>query len=87
LIGKGLALGILHKYNDALVYFDKALSIDANNVNALIGKGTTLGSLQRYSEALTYFDKALIINPNDPVALEGKRVSLMAKDLATTGRD
>src|SRR4029078_7314823 len=64
LIGKGLALGILHKYSEAIPYFDKVLSIDANNVDALSGKGSALGGLHRCSEAIPYFDKALSINPN-----------------------
>lgn len=53
------------RFNEALSYFDDALKINPNYIDALIAKGTVLVSLKRNDEAIEYFNKALKINPLD----------------------
>ena len=73
LYNKGLSLGSLGRYQDAIQYFDKVLKIQPNNVKALYNKGLSLGSLGRYQDAIQYFDKVLEINPNNTKALNSKK--------------
>ena len=51
------------KYDEAIVYYDKALEIKPNDVDALNNKGLALYNLERYEEAITYYEKALEIDP------------------------
>ena len=61
---KGIALLNLGKSNESIAYFDKALTINPNDVNTLTQKGLALGRLREYNESISYFDKALAINRN-----------------------
>jgi heparosan-N-sulfate-glucuronate 5-epimerase len=73
---KGLALAKLGKYNESIVFFDKALAINPNNTAALNNKGLALAKLGKYNESIVFFDKALAINPNYVYALNNKNSSL-----------
>src|SRR5215212_1797923 len=63
-------------YEEAIVYFDRALAIDPNDIDALINKGIALDGLRRYQEAILYYDSALAIDPNDIDALINKGADL-----------
>ena len=65
-------LNSMGRFNDALSYLDRALSIDPTNVLALINKGISLDGLGRFDEELTYYDKALSIDPNNKNAINNK---------------
>ena len=54
---KGLALGNLGKYQEAIEWYDKALKIDPNYVDALNNKGIALNNLGKYQEAIEWYDK------------------------------
>jgi tetratricopeptide (TPR) repeat protein len=45
---KAVALNSLGRFDEAIAYLDKALSIDPNNVLALINKGVSLDGLGRF---------------------------------------
>ena len=68
---KGTSLYNLGKFNESIAYFDKALSIDPNNVTTLDNKGLALlsVSINNYTQAITYFDKALSIDPKNIAVL------------------
>ena len=51
-------------------YFQKALNIDGNNIEALSGMGQALSSCHQYYDAERYLRKALSINPEYVPALE-----------------
>jgi tetratricopeptide (TPR) repeat protein len=51
LTGKGLDLGILGYYTEAIGYFNKALAIDPNNTFALIGKANLLRNYIEFHKA------------------------------------
>ena len=59
----------LGDYNEAIIYFDKALAIDPKYEPAYINKGLALYGLGKYNEAINSYEKALTINPNDGAAL------------------
>jgi len=75
LIYKGLALYNQSNFTEALQYFDKALSIDPRNAEALNDKADALRKLGNNTEALKYYDKALDIDPKNPDALNDKGVA------------
>ena len=52
----------------ALKYFDAALSINANNYDALVNKAGVLHKLNKNSDAMMSLDKALNIKNNDLIA-------------------
>ncbi|HXS59539.1 MAG TPA: hypothetical protein VN703_01875, partial [Candidatus Sulfopaludibacter sp.] len=52
--------------------FDKALTIDPKNTDALNGKGFALEDSNNSTGAIMYFDKTLAISPKDPDALKEK---------------
>ncbi len=62
--------------NAALELFDRALSIDLNNYNALCNKGICLYELGEMKTAIEVFDCALAINPDGYDALRQKGVCL-----------
>jgi tetratricopeptide (TPR) repeat protein len=64
LTNKGIALFNLERYTEAIKYFDKALAIDPQYVDALNNKGRALSHLGNYTGGIEYFDKALAIDPN-----------------------
>ena len=73
---KGLSLGNLKNFKEAIEHFDKVLAIDPNNINALNNKGLSLGNLKNFKEAIEHFDKVLAIDPNNINALNNKGLSL-----------
>ena len=75
---KGIALGKLGRYEEAITWFDKALSIDPRNFYSLSYKGAALGLLGRYEESINWIDKSLEVNPNALETLNGKAAALFA---------
>ena len=60
------------KVEEAIEFYDSALTNDRNCYSAWLGKGTALKILKRYEEALDCYERALILN----------RDSIMAECLA-----
>jgi tetratricopeptide (TPR) repeat protein len=60
------------KYNDAIVIYDKALSITPDDPDILTNKGKVLAKLNKYHEAIQSFDKVLSVDPNHVGALYNK---------------
>ena len=59
-------------FDKAIEWYDKVLTIDKNNVEALSKKGEVLSNLNNYSDAFELVDKALNIEPNSIIALNAK---------------
>jgi tetratricopeptide (TPR) repeat protein len=57
-------------------WYDKALSINQNNVPALVQKGTELVNQGDGAQAITWLDKALSIDPTNLMALVSKGAAL-----------
>ena len=57
-------------------WYDKALSVNQNNLPALVEKGTDLVIKGDGEEAITWLDKALNIDPTNLMALVGKGAAL-----------
>ena len=61
---KGVDLVNTGNYEEAILYFDKALEINPNDVHVLNSKGWALNLMENYYEAKIIFDKILYGIPN-----------------------
>ena len=52
-------------YNNALNFFEQAISLDQRDPDLWNLKGIVLRSLGRYDEAISCFNKSLSIDPRD----------------------
>lgn len=62
---KARALSNLCEYERALVYYDKALELDEDDVFALNGKTAALNKLKRYEQSLEIIERGLELNSSD----------------------
>jgi tetratricopeptide (TPR) repeat protein len=72
----GLLYAAAQDYENAIISWDKALSIQPDNPAALTIKGVALSALGRYPEAIAAYDQALAIQPDNPAALTIKGIAL-----------
>ena len=56
--------------------YEKVLSIEAENLDALINKGSVLHILKRYSEAIFCYDTVLNCDKRNTIALAYKGLSI-----------
>lgn len=70
---------IVESQDSKIKWYDKALTVNRNNVPALVEKGTDLASQGKAEQAITWLDKALNIDSNNIMALISKGDAL--KDL------
>ena len=73
---RGIALGNLGRYEEALEAFNKALEINPEDESDLLWKGFVLLSLNKHEETVEAFSKALEINPKNDYALSRKGIAL-----------
>ncbi|MDE1769032.1 MAG: tetratricopeptide repeat protein [Thaumarchaeota archaeon] len=72
----GLEFAKIGKYEDAIIWYDKAIEINSNDDTLLDNKGIALSTLGKYEESIIWFDKALKINPDHANALKQKEIAL-----------
>ena len=63
-------------YEQAIVFYDRALTVEPNATDTLTNKGLILIELLRYEEAIDVFDKILSIDPKNVDGLYNKGVAL-----------
>jgi predicted O-linked N-acetylglucosamine transferase (SPINDLY family) len=61
---KGNTLKNLKRYDKALSFYDKAIKLKPNFVEAYYNKGNTLKNLKRYDDALSCYDQAIKLKPD-----------------------
>jgi tetratricopeptide (TPR) repeat protein/CBS domain-containing protein len=62
---QGYKLAKMKKFEEAIVFFEKALLIDKNFIDALNNHGWASSQLGRYEEAISYYENAKKIDPNN----------------------
>lgn len=67
---------VVESLNTKVNWYDKALSVNQNNVPALVQKGTDLVSQGNGKHAIAWLDKALGIDPTNLMALISKGAAL-----------
>ncbi|MEQ8191547.1 MAG: tetratricopeptide repeat protein, partial [Candidatus Eremiobacterota bacterium] len=65
-IDKGMASYNQGKYDDAVSYYDKALTLDPVNETALVKKGDALAKQGKYDKALECYNKVFAVKPDFP---------------------
>ena len=70
----------LEKYEDALIYLDKILIINPNDVEILIRKGKSCEILGKTEEAIECFNHILSIQPSNVDALRSKAIIFINKE-------
>ncbi|MCZ6583249.1 MAG: tetratricopeptide repeat protein, partial [Thaumarchaeota archaeon] len=58
----------MFNYEEAITFFDKALELEPNNVEALYQKANTLSALEKYNEAIEHYEKVLNIEPDKQIS-------------------
>ena len=66
---KGLCFSNLGKDEEAIGYYDKAISLDPNYSNAWINKGVILSDNRDFETAIRCYQTALGSDPNNILAL------------------
>lgn len=83
----GSAYNHQNKAQLAIEYYDKALSIDPNEMSSLIGKGIALNNLSKPEEALIYFEKSKLIDSKNPDVFWGLAIAYDAMGKADLAVD
>ena len=64
-INNGIEKGKTKKFEEAIMYFDKAIRLNPNNSRAYNNRGIAKSELKKYMGALMDFDEAIRLNPNN----------------------
>jgi tetratricopeptide (TPR) repeat protein len=67
---------VVESQDSKINWYDKALSVNQNNVPALVEKGTDLVAQGKDEEAITWLDRALNIDPANLMGLISKGAAL-----------
>lgn len=62
---KGMSLAYLNQHEEALEWFDRAISSLPTYFFIYVSKGCSLYSLERYEESIRVLDMAIMVNPRD----------------------
>ena len=73
---KGNTLKNLERYDKALSFYDKAIKLKPNFVEAHYNKGNTLKNLERYDDALSCYDQVIKLKPDYFEAYNNKAFAL-----------
>ena len=68
------------RYEEAIEFYDMALSINGEHITALYNKGLALWELKKYDEALECYNRVLKLNPCHDMAWYGKGKVFQAVD-------
>ena len=66
------------RYEQALVAYDRAISLNRTDAVFWTNKGSALSDLQRHSESLAAYEQALVLDPKMAEAWSGKGSALYA---------
>jgi hypothetical protein len=64
----GCALQEMHRWQEALPHYDRAISLDADHAEAYCNRGVVLGQLGRLDEAIASFERSLALKPDRAAA-------------------
>jgi tetratricopeptide (TPR) repeat protein len=67
-LNQGYCLGVLGRYDEALVSFNTVIELDPNEGIAWFNRGVTQRYLERYDEALVSFNTVIELDPNEVIA-------------------
>jgi tetratricopeptide (TPR) repeat protein len=62
---RGISLDKLGRHNEAIMSYDKVISLKPDKFEAWYNRGSTLDKLGRYKEAIASYEKAISLNPDE----------------------
>ena len=65
-----------NNYENAIIWYNKAIAIKPLSIEAINGKGLSLSESGKHQEAIELYDRALKIDPNSKQVLNNKGYSL-----------
>ncbi|XP_073124577.1 anaphase-promoting complex subunit 6 [Henckelia pumila] len=71
------ALRKLKRYNEAIIYYDKALAISTRSLSTYAGLAYTYHLQDNFTAAITYYHKALWLKPDDQFCTEMLTMALV----------
>ena len=78
LIEKGIDLVYNQgNYTEAIKYFDKVLSLDPTNIDAIFYKGAALSSLGKSTEAIPFINKAIMLS-DKALAIDQNNIDILS---------
>jgi len=75
---KGSELLLSGKYDESLLYFERAITLDQNFTSPWNNRGKALFALGRYNESVEAYDQAISINPDFAIPWNNKGEALFA---------
>jgi tetratricopeptide (TPR) repeat protein len=70
-------------YNQQLLAFEKAISLDPENAEAWFNKAYALAGMQRYDEAIAAFDEVKSLDPTYPKLEQNRQIAEKLRDSVT----
>jgi tetratricopeptide (TPR) repeat protein len=70
-------------YNQQVLAFDKAITLDPGNADAWFNKGYALAGLKQYDEAIAAFDTVKRLNPDYPKIDKNREIAVLLKESVT----
>lgn len=83
---KGLSFASLHRYEEAVEYYDRALRADPKYVISWYNKGLSLKKLKRYDEAVDCLNRAIELDPGYAGAYNSKGHALFEMGFVSEAR-
>jgi tetratricopeptide (TPR) repeat protein len=68
----------LNRFDEAVLAYDQAISLDANSSDAWYNKGNALKSIGKYDEAIRAYDEVIRLDPSYADAWQKKAAALSA---------
>jgi tetratricopeptide (TPR) repeat protein len=75
-VEQGKALYFEGQYEDAIAFYEKAITAEPENLKAWLSRGAALAKLQRYDEAIAAYEKVTALKPDFSEAWFGKGLVL-----------
>ena len=81
LVAEAIVAMSAERATDAQLLFERALTADPANTEALLGLGRSHEAQGRVGRGLKYYRQALEIEPNDTVALEAQALAFLKREM------
>ena len=75
--GRGVALGSLGRYDEAVRDFDRSLELDPGNAETLAAKGLAHTSLEQHEQAIEDYSRVLDLDPRATAVLYSRGIARM----------
>ena len=57
-------------FEEAITFYNSAIDVDSNNIEALNNKANSVANLDDYEQAISLYNRALLLAPSNAIILE-----------------